>query len=55
MMAYSNEAISLYSYMQELHRAAILATKYGSVERVIAIRKTLARVSERYRQINTSV
>lgn len=54
-MGYSEESTSLYSYMQELHRAAILATRFGSTTGAIEIRKKLARVADRYRQINKTL
>lgn len=54
MMASSEDITSLYSYMQELHRAAMMATRLGNNESVLKIRRTLARVTERYRKLNTT-
>lgn len=52
MITSSEDINGLYSYMQELHRAAMMATKCGKTGPVIEIRRKLARVTDRYRKIN---
>jgi hypothetical protein len=49
---HSEQATTLYSYMHELQANIIACMKNGSTSACIEHRKTLMRVTDRYRQLS---